>query len=78
MMTLPARSRFSLIASAGVLLLITCGGLAVPQDLATLENGRVRLTFNQRTGLFDVTPVSGGVLRLVGAGPTFQSDGRTV
>ena len=78
MMTLPGRLRFSLIASAGVLLLITCGGLAVPQDLATLENGRVRLTFNQRTGLFDVTPVSGGVFRLVGAGPTFQSDGRTL
>jgi hypothetical protein len=78
MMTLSGRSRFLLIASAGVLLLMTCGGLAVPQDLATLENRRVRLTFNQRTGLFDVTPVSGGVLCLAGAGPTFQSDDRTL
>lgn len=59
-------------------MLTACAGFAAPPDMETLENGQVRLTFDQHTGLFDVVGVSGGVLRLVGAGPSFQSDGKTL
>jgi len=43
-----------------------------------LENGRIRLELDRRSGLFDVTSSTGGGMRLLAAGPAFEKDGRTV
>jgi hypothetical protein len=78
MRKLPGRERFPFIAALAAFLLTSCTSSALPQDVTTLENGKLRLTFNQRTGLFDAAPISERVLRLAGAGPAIQYDDKTL
>jgi hypothetical protein len=48
------------------------------QDQVVLDNGLVRVSFDQRTHLFEAYSLLGSPLRLIGAGPAFQKDGQTI
>ena len=51
---------------------------AVAQEQEVLDNGLVRLTLSRSTGLFAASGVSGAVLQLSEAGPSFQKDGQVI
>src|SRR5215813_10810675 len=72
-------SQVSLLRLVLVFLLLAPGsGPLQGRDQAVLDNGLLRLIFDERTKVFEVRPLSSRVVRLFDAGPSFQKDGQMV
>ena len=67
-----------LISLVFMVLALTGSGRSQVQDETSLDNGLVRLSFNQKTGFFDLHSSSTPSLRLYGAGPRFELNGKSI
>jgi hypothetical protein len=61
-----------------MVLALTGSGRSQVQDETSLDNGLVRLSFNQKTGFFDLQSSSTPSVRLYGAGPRFELNGKSI
>jgi hypothetical protein len=75
------------LAKANILRMCLCLLVGLPagdryavwaQDKEILDNGIVRLLFDQHIGEFEAQSLLSGAVRLVDAGPSFQKDGQTL
>jgi hypothetical protein len=76
-----ATSRRTCLLSAFVIGVVLFAEGVLParaEDRVQLENGLIRVSFNNSNGLFDVEDLSGQALLLHNASPSFQVDGRTI
>jgi hypothetical protein len=67
-----------LISFVFMVLALTGSGRSQVQDETSLDNGLVRLSFNRKTGFFDLYSSPTPSLRLYGAGPRFELNGKSI